>query len=754
MRAFLAAAAGYTLLALLLTWPLALHLSTVVPHDIGDPLLSTSILWWNAHVLPFTERWWNGFAFYPAPGFLAFSDPRLGESLIATPLQWLGCSPVTAYNLTLLATYPLCALAAHWLGFVLTKRHDAAAIGGLAFGFCPFRVAHLPHLELLAAFGMPAALAALHLYKDTRRTRWLVVFALALIVQGLCSSYYLLFFSVILGLWILWFLRRGDARMLLGILLAGGGAMVALLPLALGYSRIHAYYGLHRFFDEILRYSADATSILTAHATVMLWGWTARWAKSEGELFPGATIALLALVGALLAWWRGPARDRIDRVTVWLLPLAGVCAAIAFAGWAYAPWRVSLAGITISSNTPFKIMTVALVLLAIWMGASSPLRGAYARRSAFAFYGITALILFLCSLGPKPTFAGQQFLYEPPYAWLMRLPVFSSIRVPARFGLPMMLALATTGAIAFSRVRLQGTPRRALAAVLLLGIAADGWISPLMLPAVPDTWTASRADGFAAVVELPLGDVMADLAATYRAIGHRHPIVNGSSGFSPSHYFTLRAALEEHDPTAFDGLPSSGRVLAVVDKRNDADLGWDRYLTANPRVTRLAPDDRWEFYAIEPPPVAAAACSGEPAPIAAVSDNDGPTDLAPLVDGNPHTWWATPHPQRVGDSLVLDLGRTMHPCAVSVAVGEFLISYPRVLLVETSSDGVAWVVVAIRRTAGLTVRAALDNPQEVAVPIPLAPSTARFVRLRVTETHPTIEWRVTEVSVTSARATE
>src|SRR5207342_623291 len=100
---------------------------------------------------------WDGFAFYPATGMLAFSDHRLGESLLSTPLQWLGASPIAAHNLTLLATFPLCAITAHWLGFTLTRRHDAAAIAGLSFGFCPYRIAHLPQLEMLAAFGMPAA---------------------------------------------------------------------------------------------------------------------------------------------------------------------------------------------------------------------------------------------------------------------------------------------------------------------------------------------------------------------------------------------------------------------------------------------------------------------------------------------------------------------------------------------------------------------------------------------------------------------
>ena len=148
-------------------------------------------------------------------------------------------------------------------------------------------------------------------------------------------------------------------------------------------------------------------------------------------------------------------------------------------------------------------------------------------------------------------------MYQPPYAWLMRLSIFESIRVPARFAMPAMLALAMTGALAFDRLRLGPRPRRALAAALMIGIVADGWIRELPLPAVPDVWSASRADGFAAVLELPLGDTFGDLAAMYRAIAHRHPLVNGNSGFEPTHYATLRTAIDERDPAAFDGLPAT-----------------------------------------------------------------------------------------------------------------------------------------------------------------------------------------------------
>lgn len=97
---------------------------------------------------------------------------------------------------------------------------------------------------------------------------------------------------------------------------------------------------------------------------------------------------------------------------------------IAGCGWAFAPWRIVLFGLQISSDAPFKPLTLGLVALVAWVGVSSRMRAAYARRSAFAFYALTTAFLFVCSLGPRPTAFGHQFLYEPPYAWLMRLPLF------------------------------------------------------------------------------------------------------------------------------------------------------------------------------------------------------------------------------------------------------------------------------------------------------------------------------------------
>lgn len=754
-------AAAYAAIAVVLTYPLIRHLSTTLPHDLGDPLLSTTVLWWNAHTVPLSHGWWNAFFFWPAPGAIAFSDHRLGESLLATPLQWMGLGAISAANLVFLVSFPLSALAAHALAFTLTRRHDAGVIAGLAYGFCPYRIAHVQHLELLAGFGMPLALAALHRYVETSRGAWLVAFAAALVVQALCCSYYILFFSVLMLLWVCWFVDWRDRRTLVSIGSACAVAAAVLAPVVIGYERVHVWYGFERSLDEIARLSADLTAIGVASPLSALWGWTAAWARSEGEIFPGLTITAVALVGTVVAWRRLPsAGDAVERWRWWVLVAAAGCAAVAICGWTFAPWRIDLRVLTVSSAAPFKPFSIAVVSGIVWLMMSSRWRQLRERRSVFAFYALATLILLLCALGPKPVALGRQFLYEPIYAWLLELPIFGSVRVPARFAMLAMLTLATTGALAFDRLVGDRRTRGALAALVACGVMADGLVTRLPLPSVPDRWPAARAEGFDAVLELPLGDVFDDTAAMYRATLHGHPVLNGSSGFEPTHYFTLRTALEERDASLFAGLPQ-GRILIVVDRQRDSHGALAGWLGNAAPIRALGGDARWAFFAADGGATPRLACDGTPSPIASINAGHQSLDRGALTDGNPKTRWDSSHPQATDDALTIDLGRATHPCAVVLSVGEFRKNYPRRLVVETSSDSRNWNTVATERTAGLTIRGALDDPATVPITIPLgsctAPlgsCTARYVRLRLGEAHRDVSWVVTDVAVRVAPVEE
>ena len=306
--AALAATALYLALTIALTWPLVLHPGSLVPHDPGDPLLNTWIMSWNARVPPLTTAWWNAAQFFPAQGATAFSEHLLGLSVLTTPIIWLSGNPLLAYNVAFFSSFVLCALSAYALTLRIAGRHDAALVAGLAFGFAPYRMSQLAHVQVLSSYWMPLALLGLHGYFEDHRNRWLWLFAVAWLMQALTCGYYLFYLSVLVALWLLWFAAgREPWRQIARVVFAWAAAALVMTPVLYGYWTIQRAYGMRRWPNEIIEFSADVASILKAPDEVRLWGWLNVVDHPESALFPGLTIVLLILV-ALGIRWRAAAR--------------------------------------------------------------------------------------------------------------------------------------------------------------------------------------------------------------------------------------------------------------------------------------------------------------------------------------------------------------------------------------------------------------------------------------------------------------
>ena len=108
--------------------------------------------------MPLTDAWYQFPIFFPARATLTFSEHLLGLSVIASPLYWLTGDLVVTYNIVLLLTFPLCAIAMYALVFRLTGSAAGAFVAGLAFAFAPYRISQLPHIQMLATFWAPLAL--------------------------------------------------------------------------------------------------------------------------------------------------------------------------------------------------------------------------------------------------------------------------------------------------------------------------------------------------------------------------------------------------------------------------------------------------------------------------------------------------------------------------------------------------------------------------------------------------------------------
>ena len=181
------------------------HLGDTIANDAGDPILTTTILHWVATHVPYTDAWYQFPIFYPSRDTLTFSEHLLGVSVIAAPIEWLTGSPVVAYNLTLVASFALSAAAMFALAWRLTGSVPASFIAGLAYGFNPYRISQLPHIQMEVLWYAPLAVLGLHAYLETGRRRWLALYGVCWMLQGAANGYALVFLSVLIGVWLLWF---------------------------------------------------------------------------------------------------------------------------------------------------------------------------------------------------------------------------------------------------------------------------------------------------------------------------------------------------------------------------------------------------------------------------------------------------------------------------------------------------------------------------------------------------------------------
>jgi hypothetical protein len=563
---------AFLALATVWTWPLARYLSSRIPHDPGDPILNIWLLWWNAHSVPFTDRWWSPPIFYPMRGALALSEHLAGIGLLATPLQWLHASALSAYNVAFILSFGLSA----YFEFLLVRRlipastspetrSVAAICGALAYGFGPYRAGQLAHLQVLTSQWMPLALLAMHAYLDDGRRRWLLLFAAAWLVQALSNGYYLLFFPVLIGCWLGWFVdwRRAPSR---GIAIATTwlGASLLLLPGLLQYADIQHRLGVGRSAAEMGIFSANLRSFFHASGMLALWR-SSETITTEDFLFPGAASVLLVLAGCIAAG------------------------------------RARVTGAESNFGAPRPSRERA--------EAPSTGSGGFSR-SPLIFYLGAAVIMWALALGPAPSESPIVMLLHP-YTLLAQLPGFNALRVPARFAMLATLCFATAAGLAFERVAPRANRLRwIVAGAVIAGLLADGWMRSMPLAFPPGQVMFPDAPQ-ALLLALPANDGNTDVAAMYRQTVHGRPIVNGYSGHTPSHYRILSEALQRGDPSVIAELAKGRPLVITVNQGLDASGGLRRLVEALPGVLIEGGSSAGAMYVVPATPSARIAPLGD-----------------------------------------------------------------------------------------------------------------------------------------------
>ena len=314
-----------------LTWPLALGLGSDVPGDLGDSLLNMWILGWGAEHVPRLltgaigwSEFWNANIFHPDPLALALSEHLFGQVLQILPVYWLTGNIILCYNLLFISTFALSAFGTYLLVRDLTGDRRAAFIAGLVYGFLPYRIASVPHVQVMSSQWMPFALYGFNRFVTAGSNRALVGGTASLVMQNWSCGYYLLYFApfvplfVVHRMWTLGTLRT--VRTWTGLIAAAAGTLVLTLPFLFPYQRAQQLFGIERPFGEVVQFSANVWSYVTASENLRVWGKALRfYPHGEGETFLGFMPWLLALIalGGLL-WHRSEEKTvlRALRVSV------------------------------------------------------------------------------------------------------------------------------------------------------------------------------------------------------------------------------------------------------------------------------------------------------------------------------------------------------------------------------------------------------------------------------------------------------
>jgi len=726
----LLATIGYLFLTLAYTWPLPRHVIHGVAHDAGDPILNAWILWWSTKTVPLTQAWWNAPMFYPAPGTFAFSEHLLGLLPIAGPVIALTGNALFGYNVALLASYVLCGLGAHFLAYTLTRRHDAAFVAGVAYAFAPYRMAQVPHIQVLSSYWAPICLAALHRYDRESATRWAALAAGAWLMQSLANGYFLFFFSVLLLCWFPWYaLGRWPIAKLARCAACFAAAGIALLPVLLGYTRIlTGTYGFARGLADAQAYSADVSGLLQATGELLFWGWLRGVEKPEGHLFPGVTIvtlALFAIVAArpFAATAESPARVRLRRT------FAALCAVLLAASalpLVYGKWRLAVGGVSIVSIARAdKPLTLAIVAGLLWLSTLPRVVAAVRLRSSLTFYLAAACAMWVFALGPDPEFFGRRFLYQAPYGWLIRLPGFDGLRVPARFWMMSILALTVVAAFAIDRLR--GRTRLMVTSIAVAGMLADGW--PAVFTVLPEPDHRPAPPGVTARLDLPSIEDN-DALSLYQQTLEGVPLYNGYSGYPAPHEYAMRVLLGNHDPRVLDALTSRGPLGVVIDHAMDGDGQLRAFVAAYPGAVPQETHPAWSSYRLPARPGGDLLpdVTGRPLAIKSIDAFPSPPHAARAIDGSLKTRWSGGVQQASAD-FTIELDVPQHVGQLVTDLGEFWTDFPVRLRLAVSGDGTAWDTVYDGDAALHTYYAALRRPKTVSVVYPIGRENVRFIKL-------------------------
>jgi len=389
---------SYIGLAIIITWPLVLNISTHIMGAGGDAPMFVWNAWWLNKVIFEGQNLFNtDYMFWPQTIDLTLHTLTIINSTIIALLSEL-MNLILAFNLHFLISISLSGLFTFLLVRHITKSDLPAFVSGIIFAFSPYITAHwLGHQNLTTVWFIPLFIFLTIRLVETRQWKWAVGAGLIAGLASLNDFYNPVFLLGFLIIWLLWLCFSNKLKLVyqlqtkfyLMIFIWIGIWSVWLIPAINNLTQNQAK-DVMSLKQIAAFYSADLLRYFVPSFLNPILGWIASLVPGrfsggvEGTIFAGYTILIL-IIGFLIYKLRHK----------------------------------------------LKI----LVLPSVW------------------FWVVLVLAFGILSLGPYLKIAEQIIFIPLPYAWIYKLiPLWGNFRVPARFSLMVILGLAVLVGIALSYI--------------------------------------------------------------------------------------------------------------------------------------------------------------------------------------------------------------------------------------------------------------------------------------------------------------
>ena len=519
-----AAVLGYAVIAVAFSWPLVLHFGTYLT---GPPDGDTGVYVWNQWVfrheilvhrqLPFFTN--SIFSMTPEAN-LSLHNYTAFQNLLALPL--LGVLGVVAtFNLIFLLMVVLTAYSTFLLARHVTGRFSESWLAGLMFAWSPLLVTRgMGHFSLVAA--APLAIFLLVLMKADGHERFRDAVALGAVVAwaATCDAYYAVFCLLIGAVFLVARVvaihnsrqsgRARAARWAVDVLLLCAAGLVGAIAITGGWTS--------SIFGVPISAKGLYTPVLIMSGLAFLrLGWHLRASPRPGAEVDAKRLVFLTVAsGVVAAVILSPVLYAVgERLTAGELKSPGVL-------WRSSPGGVDLFALVLPNpNHPLTPQVIADWLATFQGGyleavVSIPFVALITmvvawRRGWRASRWWTALAIAFgaLALGPFVHVGGLNTYVPGPWALLRFVPVLGLTRMPSRFSVVLMLAVAVLFAAALEWLGRTYPHRRRLILVTVgILLLAELLPAPLTLhsAAVPRFYErVAAAPGDVRVLELPTG---------------------------------------------------------------------------------------------------------------------------------------------------------------------------------------------------------------------------------------------------------